>query len=93
MNFLAVKLLFSQVTMYQDPNKHCTVGLNTLPETDTDTAMVYSPFSVVLVVLLPSLLMVARTRPAASASDLQDALNAVLAEEDDTTVHSQGILI
>ena len=55
--------------------------------------MVYSLFSVVLVVLIPSLLMVARTRPAAYASDLQDALNAVLAEEDDTTVHSQGILI
>ena len=53
--------------------------------------MVYSMFSVVLVVLLPSLLMVARTRPAAYASDLQDALNAVLAEEDDTTVHFQGI--
>ena len=30
--FSAVKLLFSQVTMYQDPNEHCTVGLNTLPE-------------------------------------------------------------
>ena len=55
--------------------------------------MVYSMFSVVLVVLLLNLLMVARTRPAASASDLQDALNAVLAEEDDTTVHSQGNLI
>ena len=56
--------------------------------------MVYSMFSVVLVVLL-HFLMVARlaARPAASASDLQDALNAVLAEEDDTTVHFQGNLI
>ena len=27
--------------MYQDPNEHCTVGLNTLPETDTDTAQTW----------------------------------------------------
>ena len=51
--------------------------------------MVYSMFSVVL---LLNFLMVARTRPDASASDLQDALNAVLAEED-TTVFFQGNLI
>ena len=39
--FSAVKLLFSQVTMYQDPNKHCTVKLNTSPETDTNTAQTW----------------------------------------------------
>ena len=49
-------------------------------------------YSMLAVVLLLNFLMVARTRPDASASDLQDALNAVLAAED-TTVLFQGNLI
>ena len=43
--------------------------------------------SICSAVLILNLLMVARSRP--DASDLQDALNAVLAEEE-TTVHFQG---